>query len=279
MFALALKACGGADQHDPAVMPAMLGGQDQLAADVTAPASLDEISALSTNSGTQHAAARARARVLRNEAMRFGSQHGFTRRSWEIRRKLETHSTELSAIYDFSRVTIPAPQRTGYLLPPVIMRARYAFEMTPERNTVSAADEIYAILRGSTFSPTPPSWRDYLLFESENAATHHNVLRPVRTQNERKQRDVWIRQGWIAGQRLADAELELRIRRLRRDFEGMLEYRRLLSHGMISPPEIDSATFGVTGEPGTLRIGDRTTRIIERSDFLRNPLQWKIVDE
>ena len=48
---------------------------------------------------------------------------------------------------------------------------------------------------------------------------------------------------------------------------------------MISPPEIDSATFGVTGEPGTLRIGDRTTRIIERSDFLRNPLQWKIVDE
>ena len=160
LAALALNGCAAGDP--PLAEPdiEMFGGPDRFSDTVEPPANAKELKRQSADSGSEDVDATARVAALRNDALRFGSQNGFRRRAWEIRRKLEIRSAELSLIYDFGRVARSAPKRTGFLLPPVIARSQHAFEADPDGETISAADEYFEILRSAAFSPTVPTWRE-----------------------------------------------------------------------------------------------------------------------
>ncbi|MCY3878945.1 MAG: type IV secretory system conjugative DNA transfer family protein [Rhodobacteraceae bacterium] len=211
--------------------------------------------------------------AMRRAALQLGSQHGFAQRAAAIRLRLEARSPELSQIYDFNRVTTLAPQRTGYLLPPVIARSFDAFAGNEAGNAVSAADEYLEILQPASLSPTIPQWQDYLLFEPTRPASTAAYAKP-RGNAEETEFKAWLREGWQAGVKLADEELSQRFNRLRRDYEGMLEYRRLRALGMVSAPELTGTEFGVTGQAGSMRIADRTAGIAQNSDFHRDSSNW-----
>ncbi len=278
LAALALSGCSADDPPTEISGSERIGGPDRLTDEAEPPADLKNLRKHARESGLEDTEVLARERALREDALRFGSWNGYRRRAWEIRERLETRSAELSVIYDFNRVARPAPERTGYLLPPVIARSRDAFEAEPGGETVSAADEYYEILRNAAFSPTPPTWRGYLLFHADEKP-RRDRLRVTRSTAERKKQDAWIREGWLAGVKQAGDELALRLRRLKRDFEGMLEYRRLQALGMISPPETYGAEFGVTGSAGHMRVGDRTAKIIRHADFRRDHSGWRRVPQ
>ena len=254
--------------------PVGIGGEDELRLGEP-PAQLPEILLLpEPGSGDSREAWPVRSRNQREASVRFGSQSGFRRRSWELRNLIRERSGELSAVFDFNRLVRPAPGGAGYLVPPVVQRAGNAFRSEGNGTTVSVADAYLRILKPEWIAPVAPNWRDWLLFSPPPVAPLPMSLAPA-TDAERKQVTSWIEQGWSAGRKQAEHEFAERLRRLRRDYGGMLEFRRLAALGMIDGTDLADADFGVTGEPGEMRIGNRVVRIVGTADFVRDPAGWR----
>lgn len=264
-------------QSDTAIESHSFGANDIFSETVEPTATVDELSEHLRVSRSNFETM-AQENSLREAALRYGSQNGFRRRTWEIRRKLESLSTELSAVYNFNRVASLLPTGAGYLIPPVVVRAQDAFESNPDGNIISVADEYLKITRQARISPTPPNWRDYLLFQPEKPSYEVSLMK-AKSEKERQKQEEWIEEGWKAGFQQAEDEFSQRIQRLKQDFEGMLEFKRLQALGVISIPKIHLAEFGITGEPGEVRIGDRTLQIVSFSDFLRETDKWHDSDQ
>ena len=262
-------------EHDETVStPTSLGGNDALVAGNPPPGLADILKLPGSNAGDSSKGGNIRNRHQREAALRFGSQSGFRFRVWEINRLIESRSGEISNVYDFNRVARPAPGGVGFLIPPVVQRAEYALQSDSDGRTISVADEFYRILKAERLEPVTPTWRDWLLIDHPDVKALPRSLAPT-SDRERRQVAAWIRQGWRAGTEQADAELAERLRRLRRDYEGMLDFRQLAARGMIDSWNVASAEFGVTGQPGEMRTGDRVVRIVGTADFRRNPEHWR----
>ena len=277
VLAVALLAAGCDSARDApqpgAAAPIVLGGPDIPADSEFTPASPD---ALLSDAEDIRGKGRMNSRLQaqRQAAMRHGSQAGYRHRARELSEILVRHSGKLSAVFDFNRVVRPAPAGTGYLLPPVVQRSGPAFQSSDEGQTVSVADRYLEILEPARIAPVVPNWRNYLLFWPPEPAHLPPALVP-RSDTERKRVRDWIGAGWSAGAAQAEDELTRRMRRLQRHYEGMLEYRRLLALRMIEQVDTETARFGITGESGIMRIGDRTVQIANDPDFRRDPKHWR----
>ena len=261
-----------APQPDVAV-PVVLGGPDIPVDSEFAPTSPDT---LLSDAEDTHGKGRMNSRLQaqRQAAMRHGSQAGYRHRARELGEILGRNSSKLSAIFDFNRVVWPAPAGTGYLLPPVVQRSGPAFNSSDEGQTVSVADRYLEILEPARIEPVVPNWRQYLLFWPPEPVHIPPTLVP-RSDAERIRVRGWIGAGWSAGAAQAEDELARRMRRLQRHYEGMLDFRRLLALGMIEQVDTETVRFGITGESGIMRIGDRTVQIANDPDFRRDPNHWR----
>jgi len=216
-----------------------------------------------------------RSEGLREAAMSYGSQGGYERRAWEIEKRLELRSSDLSQVFDFNRVISTAPVKAGVIVPPVVSRAFDAFVVDNEGREASVADEYLSIIRPGRIAPTAPTWRDYLLFGSETPDTPAKSLLPSNA-TEKRLFEQWHDQGWASGVKLADAEFEERMNRLERDYKGMLQYRRLVAQGMMNRMVLANADFGVTKDGNEMRIGSRTVEIVSDAEFQSNPTRWQV---
>ena len=216
-----------------------------------------------------------RRRALLEAARERGSRMGYARRGWEIGGLLERRSSQLDRAFDFSHVAAKAPGGTGYVIPPVVSRGTDAFEGDVRRRKVSVVDEYLTIASPGEIRPVRPTWRDYLLFEPARPDDPGSAPLP-RSQAERTRFTEWFGEGWRAGADLADSEITSRLERLRRDYEGMLRYRRLVSRGMMDRMVLRDADFGVTGGGGEMRVGNRTVRIVSDAAFRADPRRWSV---
>lgn len=254
--------------------PVGIGGEDELRLGEPPPQLPEILQMPEPDSGESPDSWPVRSRNQREASVRFGSQSGFRRRSWELGNLIRERSGELSAIFDFNRLVRPNPGGAGYLVPPVVQRAGNAFLSEGKGTTVSVADAYLRILKPEWIAPVAPNWRDWLLFSPPPVTPLPVSLAPA-TDGERQLVREWIEQGWSAGRKQAEHEFAERLRRLRRDYEGMLEFRRLAALRMIDGTDIAEADFGVTGEPGEMRIGSRVVRIVGTANFVRDPEVWR----
>ena len=89
---------------------------------------------------------------------------------------------------------------------------------------------------------------------------------------------VWnrfIREGWQNGIQQANAIFAANLNRLRRDYNGMVLYRKLLAQGMVSAPFVAKADLGVTGDSKEMRIDDRILRITAHSELQTDSSKWQ----
>ena len=208
---------------------------------------------------------------LREAAQTYGSQKGYARRSWEILGLIERQSGQLSEAFSFQRLVTGAPQGAGYIVPPIVSRSFSAFEGDGRRAAV--ADEFLTVVSAGRISPVVPTWRDYLLLEVGEVEEPARSLLP----EDRHEREIfrsYFDEGWKAGVELADESLDERLSRLIRDYAGMLEYRRLVSQGMMDRLVLRDADYGVTGGGEEMRIGERTVEIVSDAEFRADPDFW-----
>lgn len=218
---------------------------------------------------------RLRRESLREITLAYGAQLGNARRTWEIEKLLEHRAPQLSDIYDFHRVIITAPRDTGVLIPPIVARAKDAYE-TKGGDEASAANEYLKIIAPGRLSPVVPTWRDWLLMPHTKPEPPPRAALP----KDGAERELFmsvLEEGWRAGYEQADLALEERTNKLDRDYRGMLEYRRLVSLGMMKEMAVAGANFGVTGGGDTMRIGERTVRIVGAAGFNTNAKSWRPV--
>lgn len=274
--AVALAACVQRTTPAESVGPPIpvLGGADQLDLEAEPPADPGSIAIEPAELDRSGGMSELRTNALREAAMGLGSQHAFRRRAWEINRRLEERSAALSSVYDFNRVASSSPGVPGYVLPPVVGKALDAYSLGDEGRSAAHAEEVYDLLKPARLSPVIPTWRDYLVIDARVPREPPSGLRP-RSGKERGRYRDWFDEGWRSGLAQADAEFRLRLERLRRDFEGMLEYRRLASLGMVFEPTIESGMEPVAGSEDAMRIAVRQVRIAGGSEFNLDSSQWR----
>ena len=206
-----------------------------------------------------------RRKALREAAHAHGSQHGYARRAWEILGILEDKGRELSREYDFRLVARPAPSGTGYVVPPSVSLSVNLMRIRPN-GVARAADEQYEIVEQGRLAPRVPTWRDYLLFYPQSPAALPASLEPMGDEEEVEFRK-WIEQGWNAGTEQANSELEIRLSKLRRTYEGMLRFRKLADRGIVERLLLESTDPADSASPSMLRTGERAARIVAQAGF------------
>ncbi|WP_367198254.1 type IV secretory system conjugative DNA transfer family protein [Amorphus sp. 3PC139-8] len=276
---LSLVGCVALGEAPPAAVPApvpQIGGHDDLQLGPP-PKTLADVKIEAVDPRKEmDGLGGIRGQALREAALSYGSQLGYAYRAWQIEKRLEVQSRELDAVFDFGRVAMSAPRDTGYVLPPVVGRSFAAFEGDTDGTRVTAADEYLQIVAPGRLSPVVPTWRDYLLFAAEEPEELASSLKP-QSRDEVAVFKREIEAGYAAGMAQADAALEEKLARLRRDFEGMAEYRRLVAQGMMNRIVVADADFGVTGGGDTMRIGERVVQIVGEAQFEADPRVWRAV--
>lgn len=216
----------------------------------------------------QDAAGELRLGALQDDALAYGVRSGLARRTWEIQQLLRRQASELDRVFDFNALLM---ERN--VLPPVLTEAR-AVVSTEGTDTIRVTDRVYTIAQQARFVTVAPSWRTYLITEATFTHTAPDAYLRPRTEAEAAAWRTSVQHGWTAGTAQADQILEQALARLKRDFQGMVLYRTLLSQGMVSKPYVAEARYGITGDGNQVNINQRMLRITAMPQLQREAA-WK----
>ncbi len=211
-----------------------------------------------------------RSRSLKDTAMSLGAQGGLAWSSKEINSWLEKDKKYLDSIYNFSALTLEHG-----VMPPVLESGDGNLNLA-DPNTIRVADRSYKIVSQARFTTTPPNWREYLWLNYSKPELPDKTLLPKSTAEQK----IWsegIHAGWDKGVEQAYSIFSQNLARLKRDFNGMLLYRRLLKEKMISAPYVARTELGVTGNGDDMRINDQVLRIVEHPQLQTNSRGWQAI--
>ncbi len=213
-----------------------------------------------------------RADAQREAALSYGARGGLAFRTFEIQRRLAEYDTSLSKTFDFSRLLISAP--SGLLIePPIISEAQQAVIVNSTGQDAAVADRVYRINRIARIVTASRNWRLYLERDWGRVDPPPAILLP-KTEEEKMAWAEYVKQGWEAGVKQAEATFEADLDRMTNNFIGMVRYRELLAQGMISPPYAYADNRGVTGGGSEMRVGDRGITITGQSSLIPKSEIW-----
>jgi len=211
-----------------------------------------------------------RSKSLRDTAMSLGAQAGLSSASEEINVHSEQTRKSLESIYNFNGLML-----AHGVLPPVLEEGDFTLNLA-DPNTIRVSDRTYKIVQQARFATTAPNWRDYLWLSFDKPMLPDKTLLPKNAEESK----VWrngIRSGWEKGQQQAYSIFQQNLARLKRDFRGMVLYRKLLEEKMISPPFVSRTELGITGDGDDMRINDQVLRIVELPKLQTSGKGWNAV--
>lgn len=203
-----------------------------------------------------------RPRSIKEIAFTMGVQGGVSHRYREIVECLENRSSELDAVFDFRALLLYG----GKVLPPVIAEAKQSFTVKSE-SEASSVMATYRILDDAMFVTNPPSWRDYLYREY---TVSKNVNPAILPQNA-EERVMWskaIESGWAEGVVQADVVFGDNLAKLRRDYLGMVKFKRLNAMNIVSVPQMSEGRYGIM-------VGDKVLDVDQRVFRIDNPAAFE----
>ncbi len=231
---------------------------------------LDAIHIAALNRTTSSRVPALRLRFLTETATLVGAQGGLAWRSEQINCVLKRQQNELDKIYNFRALMLKDDIR-----PPVLEDGRQ--ELTLDScSTIRAADQIYRIVTEPCFVTAPPNWREYIWMAFCQPEQPDITLLP-KTREEAAVWNCYVNIGWQQGIEQANQIFGENLARLKRDYNGMLLYRKLLAQNMVTPPYVSKTELGVTGDGNELRINDRVLTISATSQLNTHPETWKAV--
>lgn len=224
----------------------------------------------STSSSGPEATGALRSRSLKDSALSIGAQGALAYSSVQINAWLEKQHKHLDSIFNFNALML----QHG-VMPPVLETGDSSLNLA-DPNTIRVADRTYKIVAQAHFATTPPNWREYLWLNYSKPQLPDKTLLP---KNDSEQK-IWadgIQAGWEKGIEQAYTIFQQNMARLKRDYNGMLLYRKLLDEKMISAPFVSRTELGVTGTGDDMRINDQVLRIVEHPKLQTNSKDWQAV--
>lgn len=257
IVSLALTGCASGSSSDPYdTAPSQLS----LAANVgyvnvsSLPASTADISPI-------------RLQAIRETATQLGARGGLAWRALQIDHSLSGQAEYLDHVFDFNQLLLP-----HNVLPPVLSEADDSIN---QQNGLALrlASKTYNLVSNARFVTAPPTWRTYLWMHYDKPDMPDHTLLP-NTQPEAKLWNFYLKQGWKEGLQQANSIFSINLNRLKRDYKGMVLYRKLYAEHMVSAPYVASTDLGVTGDANHIRINDRVLRITALSKMQTNSNDW-----
>lgn len=221
-------------------------------------------------SGSMTELSQLRSKSLRDTAMSLGAQGGLSWASERMNVKLDKDKKYLDSVYNFYAMVL-----SHGVIPPVLEMGDNSLNLD-DPNTIRVADRTYKIVAQARFATTPPTWRDYLWMSYSKPELPDKTLLP----RTRAEQAIWkegIQAGWQMGIEQAFSNFQQNLARLKRDYRGMVIYRKLLQERMISPPFVARTELGVTGNGTDMRINDQVLRIVELPKLQTNSRGWRAV--
>ncbi|MFN3234860.1 MAG: type IV secretory system conjugative DNA transfer family protein [Gammaproteobacteria bacterium] len=234
------------------------------------PVSLSAIQNLSANDVPSSSAAsgKLRAGALVDTALTFGAQSGLSWRSAQINVDLKKRAYYLRNIFNFGALMLDHGVQ-----PPVLVTANKTMKYGGP-DTIRVSDKTYQIVQPAQFVTAPSTWRLYLWMNYPKPDLPDKTLLP----RDRAEQDAWrkyVTIGWYNGIRQADNIFSANMARMKRDYNGMVLYRKLLALHMISKPYVAKTDLGVTGDGNSMHINDQVLRITAASQLQTNSKEWK----
>lgn len=208
-----------------------------------------------------------RLQAIRDAATTLGARGGLAWRALQIDNSLSTQAEYLDHVFDFNQLLLP-----HNVLPPVLTEADDSINQDGA-TSLRLASKTYQLISNACFVTAPPTWRTYLWMHYDKPDMPDHTLLPT-TQAEAKLWNFYLKQGWKEGLQQANSIFSINLNRLKRDFKGMVLYRKLYAEHMVSAPFVASSDLGVTGDANHLRINDRVLRITALSKMQTNSNDW-----
>lgn len=207
---------------------------------------------------------------LQGAAQAVGAQAGLADRSKEIITDLKRQEHELDQRWRFTDLLF-----SNGVLPPVITTMQDTADVAAKTMTVQGA--VYHIEEPARFVSVPPTWRDWLLLgltsDKPDVSQYESSL-----PRDDKERSYWkeqLSEAYATGRAQADAIFQTNLARLAKAYSGMRLFYELHAQGMVSLPQIASATDAVVSrDPNAVVIGQTVFRITADSSF-NKASQWK----
>lgn len=211
-----------------------------------------------------------RAKSLQDSSMSIGAQGGLAWAADQINVHLEKDKKYLDTIFNFNAMVL-----THGVMPPVLEEGDYSLNLA-DSNTIRVADRTYKIVQQARFATTPPNWREYLWLTYSKPQLPDKTLLP-KTAEEQKVWKKGIHMGWEKGIQQAYSIFQQNLARLKRDYRGMVLYRKLLQEKMVSPPFVARTELGITGDGNDMRVNDQVLRIVELPKLQTNGKNWRAI--
>lgn len=223
-----------------------------------------------TSSTTQTELSQLRIKSLKDSAMSLGAQAGLAWASERINLQLDQDKKYLDSIWNFYAMVL-----SHGVIPPVLEESNNNLNLD-DPNTIRVSDKTYKIIKQARFATTPPNWREYLWLTFSKPELPDKSLLPKSDEEQKVWREG-IRTGWEKGIEQSYSIFQQNLARLKRDFHGMVIYRKLLQEKMISPPFVARTELGVTGNGTDMRVNDQVLRIVELPKLQTNSRNWNAI--
>jgi defect in organelle trafficking protein DotC len=211
-----------------------------------------------------------RLQALQDTAMGISARSGLAMQAQAINQQLEKQDRELRQVFNFNALLLE-----HNVLPPVLAEGRDSLNLADD-DTIRLADRTYQIVSQARFVTTPPQWREYLWMDYQKPELPNAVLLP-KSAEEKRVWDKYVETGWQQGIKQAEQIFADNLARMKRDYAGMVLYRKLLAQRIVSAPFVAKAELGVTGGGSDMRVNDQILRITAHPSLQSNSKAWKAV--
>ena len=211
-----------------------------------------------------------RKQALTDTATALGAQSALALRADTIDQTLKQQSAYLNKVFDFNQLLIK-----GNIQPPVLTEASNTLT-ADGKSALRLSDKTYKIVEPAKFVTTPANWRNYLWMSYSKPSVPDKSVLP----HNAAEKIIWsdaLKKGWQQGLEQANDIFANNLNRMKRDFNGMVLYRKLLASNMVTAPYISKADLGVTGDSNEIHINDKVLRIAANSKLIPNTSKWKPV--
>jgi len=207
------------------------------------------------------------------EGIKFGTQAGLYYRASQVNKFIDRNKTLLSRTANFQ----PLLLANGRVVPPIITETKN--EVNNESlYTLRSVDRAYQIREQARVINTPLTWMDYLLLSPPKPILPNESLLPLNEKEDSYWRDG-VERGWVYGLTQANSIYIENIRKMERDYIGMVRFHLMLEKGLISSPVSSSVNLGVTGNDKDMNVNEVIFNIDQVPKFNRNAETWKALPE
>lgn len=210
-----------------------------------------------------------RKEAIYNEALKYGTQSGLYARSYQLQKFLENNKGYYNKTFNFQQLMMHG----GRVVPPIIVEAEDLFSKE-DRFTLRTVNKSYRILEQAQVINTPLMWQKYFDYNIVKPELPDERLLPL-NEFEDSYWEKGVLEGWKTGVNQADSIFLESLKKLTRDYVGMVRFHLMLKQNLVKNPITTDLNLGVTSDGDNLNIGESIFEITQLPEFNLETDTWR----